>query len=491
MTDVASVVVVAREHPETDLVLAGCFEREAPDVEGLPHEVSSAVERLAARGGWTGKDDQVAQAEVPGGPVVSLFGLGKRNDFSFQKLARWISRASEHARVGGDRRRMFLLPRHGETTGAPAAERILRTIALSTYSYDRFQTQKEQPPRPEALTVAPPLGEEETYRAAAPFAAEVAAAVETARDLANTPPNEATPAWMEERARELAAERGLEATVLDVDELERRGMGGILAVGAGAVVPPRLVKLSWGESGPVLALVGKGVTFDTGGISIKPAADMDEMKYDKAGACAVLAAARAIAGLGLPVRLRAYAPLAENMPGSRAYRPGDILRMANGKTVEITNTDAEGRLILADALALAVEEGAEAIVELSTLTGHCVVALGHLAGGLFTPDEAFADELLAASSAAGERLWRLPLFPEHTDEMKGTHADLKNAAGRPGGASTAAAFLSEFVGGLTSWAHLDIAGTSWLKTEKDGEPAGATGFGVASVVSWVRRRAVS
>jgi leucyl aminopeptidase len=215
------------------------------------------------------------------------------------------------------------------------------------------------------------------------------------------------------------------------------------------------------------------------------------MKYDKAGACAVLGAARAIAGLGLPVRLRAYAPLAENMPGSRAYRPGDILRMGNGKTVEITNTDAEGRLILADALSLAVEEGAEAIVELSTLTGHCVVALGHLAGGLFTPDDAFAAELLAASSAAGERLWRLPLFSEHTDEMKGTHADLKNAAGRPGGASTAAAFLSEFVNGLTSWAHLDIAGTSWIKTDKDGEPAGATGFGVASAVSWARSRATS
>jgi leucyl aminopeptidase len=268
-------------------------------------------------------------------------------------------------------------------------------------------------------------------------------------------------------------------------------MGGLLAVGGGGVVPPCLVKLSWGDSGPVLALVGKGVTFDTGGISIKPAADMDEMKYDKAGACAVLAAARAIAGLRLPIRLRAYVPLAENMPSSKAYRPGDILRMANGKTVEITNTDAEGRLILADALSLAVEEGAEALIEMSTLTGHCVIALGHQAAGLFAPNDGFAAELLSVGADTGERLWRLPLYPEHGDDMKGTHADLRNAGGRPAGASTAAAFLSQFVGGLVQWAHLDIAGTAWLKTEKDGQPAGATGFGVASAVSWARRRAES
>lgn len=490
MTDVASVVVARRDEPETDLILAGCFEKEAPEVDGVSKDVGVALKRLAARAGWTGKDDQIVQTELPGGTVLSLFGLGERKDFTFQRLSKWIYRAADHARARGDRRRLFLLPRHAETAGAPAAERVLRVIALSTYSYDRYQT-KERAPQPEALAAAPPAGEEEAYRNAAPWAAEVAAAVGLARDLANAPPNEATPAWMEERARELAAEHGLDMTVLDAPELERRGMGGILAVGAGAAVPPRLVKLSWGEEGPVVALVGKGVTFDAGGISIKPAADMDEMKYDKSGACAVLAAARAIARLRLPVRLRVYVPLAENLLGSKAYRPGDILRLANGKTVEITNTDAEGRLILADALALAVEEGAEALVELSTLTGHCVVALGHLAAGLFSPDDGFAAELQDVAAESGERLWRLPLFPEHAEEMKGTHADLKNSGSRPGGASTAASFLAQFVGGLTRWAHLDIAGTSWLKTEKDGQPAGATGFGVASAVSWVRRRAAA
>ena len=487
MTDVASVVVVPRGNQDTDLILAGCFEGERPDAEGLGEELRSALERLAARSGWKGEGDHFAQGELPGGPVVSLCGLGKRKDFSFQKLNGWIARASDHARVGGSRRRTFLLPPHAETTGAAAAERTLRALALSTYSYDRYQ--KDRPEPPELLAVAPPAGEEEVWRAAARFAAEIAGAVAFTRDLANTPPNEATPAWMEEQARALAGESGLELTVLDAEELRRRGMGGILAVGAGAVVPPRLLRFSWGDSGPLLALVGKGITFDTGGISIKPAADMDEMKYDKAGACAVFGVARAVAALGLPVRLRAYAPVAENMPSGTAYRPGDIVRMGNGKTVEITNTDAEGRLILADALSLAVEEGTEALVEMSTLTGHCVVALGHQAAGLFTPDDVFASELLGVASDAGERLWRMPLFPEYLDDMKGRHADLRNAGGRPGGASTAAAFLSQFVGNLQSWAHLDIAGMANIKAEKDGQAPGATGFGVASAVGWLRRRA--
>jgi leucyl aminopeptidase len=231
------------------------------------------------------------------------------------------------------------------------------------------------------------------------------------------------------------------------------------------------------------------VTFDTGGISIKPAADMDEMKYDKGGACAVLAVARAAADLELPVRLSVYAPLAENMLSANAYRPSDIVRCYNGKTVEIINTDAEGRMILADALAWAAEDRPESLLELSTLTGACVVALGHQAAGLFTPDDGLAGELLAAAGEDGERIWRMPLYPEYLEEMKGTHADLRNSAGRWGGAGLAAAFLSQFVGGVKRWAHLDIAGVVNLKPEQANSLAGATGFGVSSTVSWLRRLA--
>jgi len=324
----------------------------------------------------------------------------------------------------------------------------------------------------------------------------VAAAVAYARDLANTPGNEATPPWIEERARELAASHGLALTVLDAAELARRRMGGLLAVGGGSEHPPRLLRLALGEGGggggraprQSVALVGKGVTFDSGGISIKPAADMEQMKFDKSGACAVLGAMRAAADLGLDLDLRAYLPVAENMLSGEAYRPGDIVRCYNGKTVEITNTDAEGRMILADAMAWAVEEGSGALVELSTLTGACVVALGHQAAGLFTPDDGLAAELDGAAAGSGERLWRLPLLPEFLDEMKSLHADLRNSAGRWGGASTAAAFLSQFVGGLRRWAHLDIAGMAYARSE-DGRGTAATGFGVALLVDWLRRQA--
>ena len=241
------------------------------------------------------------------------------------------------------------------------------------------------------------------------------------------------------------------------------------------------------EEGEVVSLVGKGVTFDTGGISLKPGADMDEMKYDKSGACAVLGIARIVSELGLPVRLRGYVPLAENMPDGSAYRPGDIVRCYNGKTVEILNTDAEGRMMLADALALAVEEGAEVLLEYSTLTGGAVVALGLTAAALYTPDDELAGELLASAEAAGERLWRMPLWPEFVEAMKGVHGDLKNSGGRWGSANTAAAFLSQFVDGHPHWAHIDLAGPAYVGRDSD-DPPGATGYGVATTLDWLSKR---
>ncbi len=381
---------------------------------------------------------------------------------------------------------MLAPPRHEETTGPAAAERILRLASLSGYRFERYHGETSGWAL-ERIAVAPPPGEEESFRAQVETASAVARAAAFVRDMANTPGNEAHPGWMEERARELAAKHGMEIDVFQADELERRGMGGLVAVGQGSAHPPRLVRLAWGDSGPVVALVGKGITFDTGGISIKPAQSMEEMKYDKCGACAVLGILQAAAELRLPVRLRGYIPLAENMPGSRAYRPGDILRFYNRKTAEITNTDAEGRLILADALALASEEKPDALLEYSTLTGAIVVALGHLAAGLFTPDDALAAELLAAGSESGERLWRMPLFPEYLNDMKGVHADLQNSASRAGASSTAAAFLSQFVGDMKRWAHLDIAGVANLPQHHNGNKAGATGFGVAATIAWLRR----
>jgi leucyl aminopeptidase len=271
--------------------------------------------------------------------------------------------------------------------------------------------------------------------------------------------------------------------VLGPPELRRLGMGGLLAVGGGSAHPPRLVRIEIGRGPRTVALVGKGVTFDTGGISIKPAAQMDEMKWDKCGACAVLGVLEAAGRLELPVRLRAYLPLAENMPDGSAYRPGDIVTCANGRTIEILNTDAEGRLILADALSWAAREKPDHLVELSTLTGACVVALGQFGAGLFSPDDDLAGALLGAAEAAGERLWRLPLWSEFLDEMKGAHADLKNSGGRWGGASTAAAFLSQFMAPVESWAHLDIAGPAYVAEGR--AQRGATGFGVPLAIAWL------
>jgi len=292
---------------------------------------------------------------------------------------------------------------------------------------------------------------------------------------------------MAQQALGLAVKRDLDCQVLSPQEMQEQGMGGILAVGGGSANPPRLVRLEWGEGDEVTSFVGKGVTFDTGGISIKPSAAMEEMKYDKCGACTILGISQAVAELRLPGRYRAYLPLVENMPDGSSYRPSDIVRCYNGKTVEILDTDAEGRMILADALAWASAEKPNTLVEMSTLTGATVVALGDQGAALYTPDDSLADELLAAAGESGERLWRMPMWPEFSEEMKGVHADLRNLGSRWGGANNAAAFLGNFVGRTKRWAHLDIAGTAY-RASREGRVSGATGFGVALTLDWLLKR---
>ena len=472
-----------------DLVIAAACEGAAPTVADLPAAVAAALSRLAAHPGWQGKEGQVLTAEASqGGAQVMLSGLGAAGRATRRRVASWLRDALELAAANRARTVSVLLPAVEELAGENGAVGdglafwLGRALVRATYRYDHYRNVGDPEARVETVLVVPPT----------PFAANdagvlaaVAAAVSSCRDLANAPANEANPAWMDERARELAAELGMRATTLGPEELAARGMGGILAVGGGSENEPRLVRLDWGSGGPRVALVGKGVTFDTGGISIKPAKELDEMKYDKCGACTVLAVARAVAELELPLTLSVYLPLAENMPDGRAYRPGDIVRCYNGKTVEIVNTDAEGRMILADALAWAAEEGPVAVLELSTLTGASVVALGHEAAALYTPDDGLAGELAAAATASGDRLWRMPLFPEVYEQLKGDHADLKNLGGRWGGANFAAAFLGQFVGEVKRWAHLDIAGVAYVGENHD-EPKGATGWGVHLAVEWLR-----
>jgi leucyl aminopeptidase len=317
-------------------------------------------------------------------------------------------------------------------------------------------------------------------------------AVNLARDLTNTPPGDKSPARLADRIGLVASDVGIAVEVWDEDRIRRERFGGLLGVAAGSDEPPRFMILEYLHGGelPVLALVGKGVTFDSGGLCLKPAASMEDMKSDMTGAAVVAAAMQAIASLALPVNVVGYLALTENMTGGRAMKMGDVLTMRNGKTVEIMNTDAEGRLILADALSYAVERQPHRVLDLATLTGACIVALGPKIAGLFGNNDSFCKELISACRRTGERVWRLPLHDDFKEQLKSSVADLKNIGGKWGGAVTAAKFLEQFVGS-TPWIHLDIAGPSWCDTENSTRDSGGTGCFVRSLVAYVTRWAHS
>ena len=305
-----------------------------------------------------------------------------------------------------------------------------------------------------------------------------------ARWLANEPGNTLTPRVFADRAAAIAAEAKLGVDVLDETRIAELGMGLLLGVARGSSEPPRLIVLHHDPAGapgtPVLGLVGKGITFDSGGISIKPADGMERMKDDMAGGAAVLGAMRAMALLGAPIRVVGVIPTTENMPGGRAVKPGDILRGASGKTVEVINTDAEGRLVLGDGLWYAQRLGATHLVDIATLTGACVVALGKITSGLFGTPHRWVEVVREAADRAGDRVWPMPLFDEYREQLRSDIADFTNTGGRPAGAITAALFLKEFAGNVP-WAHLDIAGTAWAEEAKPFLPRGASGVAVRTL----------
>lgn len=313
-----------------------------------------------------------------------------------------------------------------------------------------------------------------------------------ARDIANEPGNVINPETFERLAGELAQEKGLAIEVIHADELKARGMNALLAVGSGSATPPRLIHITYRPKGKALftaALVGKGITFDSGGLSLKPADSMTTMKGDKTGACVVLGAVRAVAELELPIEVHVVVGAAENMPSGTSYRPDDVIRAYNGKTIEINNTDAEGRVTLADALAFACEQKPDFVIDIATLTGACAVALGDTTAGLFSNDEAFAGDFLAAAEVSGERFWQLPMDDESLrKKLKSPIADLVNSAGRFGGAITAAMFLENFVEKGTPWVHLDIAATDFAKEAYSYYTKGATAYGMRTIVGYLGDR---
>ncbi len=413
-----------------------------------------------------------------------LVGMGKPAEVGLQEIRKAAAAAAKKARAMEAQKVALVVPA-AETLGfddAAIARCWCEGAELALSPVGELKTGKDKPTAPRAWALLADGGRAGALRAGLKEAAAMTAGCLFARELVNLPPNLLTPAALAAKARGMARREGLRCKVLGVPELKKLKMGGLLGVGQGSSHPPRLIVLEYRGSrsarAPKFAFVGKGVTFDSGGISLKPGAGMDEMKADMAGAAGVLGAAVTIARLKLPVNLQVVVPTAENMPDGGAIKPADVLTMASGKTVEVLNTDAEGRLILADGLWFAGRGKPDYLLDMATLTGACVVALGKHFAGIMGNSAELMETLKQAGGETFERVWPLPLVDEHKEIMKGTWGDLQNiGGGREGGALTAAAFLSAFVDDKTSWTHLDIAGPAYQAKGDEACPAGGTGFG--------------
>ncbi|XOB98123.1 leucyl aminopeptidase [Deinococcota bacterium DY0809b] len=448
----------------------------------LDSELGGALTRILKETRFKGEFGTTLYVPLAGVQVL-LVGLGKRRGHRLGDVRRAGVKVAEVAVERGVREvavENFLAERFGKReTSRVLAEGLL----LGAYRFTKYQSEAK-PPRARFVIA-------QGYGPVVEAAAAVAEGVWLARDLVNEPPNVLNPVELARRAEKVAAEAGLEVRVLGPEEIQELGMGAYWAVAKGSANEPRFIELVYRpEDEPVrkLALVGKGLTFDTGGYSLKPPESMKTMKGDMAGAAAVIGAMKAIAALKPPVEVRAYVAAAENMISGHAYRVDDVIRAMNGKTIEVLNTDAEGRLTLADALAYASRAEPDAIVELSTLTGSCVVALGREVAGLFAADEALGREVQRAAEAAGEKVWPMPMEEAYKRKLKSKVADLANVGDRAGGAIQAALFLAEFAD--APFVHLDIAGPGFAPAAEDHAfgPAGGTGFGVRTLVEWVRRQ---
>ncbi len=490
---------------EDEVVVVNLFEGVAHP-GGATGAVDTAIDHqitaMIATGDLTGCFKEVAVLptfdRIPGHRVM-VVGLGKRDAFTLDRVREVSATAALRVREMG--LRTFATIVHGAGVGSldigDATEAVVEGTLLGLYRYTEHKTDNDRK-KVESMTLVnldkPRAG---AIRDAVHSASVVATMTNFARDLINAPSNEKTPRLLADRIRDAAKEAGAKLTVFDEKQLEKMGFGCLLGVAKGSVEPPRFLVLEHhggGASKPIV-FVGKGITFDSGGIALKPleapgSDPMWVMRYDMGGAAAALAAVLAAARLKLPVNVVALTPLSENMPSGSAQKPGDIVRSYGGKTVEVLNPDAEGRLVLADALGYARTLKPQAVMDLATLTGAVQVALGKHAAGMFCTDRALAQRLLAAADATSERVWELPLWDEYNEQIKSDFADVKNTGGRSAGSITAAKFLQRFAEDLR-WAHLDIAGTGWIESGPDSPkkeylPRGASGYGVRLLVRLLR-----
>jgi leucyl aminopeptidase len=474
-------------------IVVGVFEthRLTAAAAALDRAAAGHLSKVLRRGDMQGKlGTTLLLHDIPGAAGrILLVGLGREDAFSEKRYREAVAAAVSALHATGAEEASLHLTELA-VGGRDAQWRVAQAVAMAGAAAYRFtqMKSKDTEDRPRLRRLDFSVDRSATKRAAAGLEQGLAVThgVNLARDLGNLPPNVCTPSHLADQARELAKRYRMKLTVLGREDMERLGMRTLLSVAQGSAEPPRFITLEH-RGGPrdmkPVVLVGKGITFDTGGISIKPAAEMDEMKFDMCGAAAVLGTMKAAGEMRLPLNLVGAIPSTENMPGGRATRPGDIVKSLSGQTVEILNTDAEGRLILCDALTYIERFRPAAVIDIATLTGACVIALGHVATGLFANDEALAREVTAAGEDACDRVWRLPLWDEYQEQLKSNFADFANIGGRPAGAVTAACFLARFAKQY-KWAHLDIAGTAW----KSGKEKGATGRPVPLLTQFLVNR---
>ena len=499
-----SMIKVSKKAPgefSGDVLVYFVFETDKKTASCSNSAVRSYLKTAWKRGDFTGKKGQTllmypeGSAKAPSADRVLVVGLGKHE--KEDNLCREQIRVAAGTAVAGAsalkaKVLMAVLPEKTGCTPADVAESMSEGLILGNYRFDKYKTAEKDEDRAgriERFLLQPGDLDHAAVRRGMNLGTRAAQAAALARDMANEPGNMWTPDRFAEFGRKLARSTGIKCRVIDKAGMKKLGMGGILGVNQGSALPPKLVILHYqgAKKGPTLMLVGKGLTFDSGGISLKPAAGMEDMKYDMCGGAAVICAMSVIAReKPKGMNVVALVPATENLSGAAALKPGDIITHFGGKTSEVVNTDAEGRLILADALAYGIKTyKPDAVVDLATLTGAVIVGLGHHRTGLLATDDALVERLLAAGDRAGEPLWRLPLGPEYSKQIESKVADIRNIGGKGAGTITAAAYLQEFVG-ETPWAHLDIAGTAWNFTEKSYVPKGPSGIAVRTLLNLVR-----
>jgi leucyl aminopeptidase len=484
---------------KSDMLIKGYFKKNLNDsLKTIDELLKGKISKVVKLGDFSGKEKESFLLYSDGlikTEKVLLFGLGELNKLSlnsFRKFGAWYAKQTLKMKIT---KITIDITEHKNLCTDLAVDEIsafsafIEGIILSQYKYDKYKKKEEEFVEIKEIIFMLPKGTElQQYTEALNNTIVICEAVFNARDYANSPGCELNPVTFSNQLKTFSKKLDIKTTILKKKEIEAKKMGGLLAVGQGSKIPPRFVIMEYNIDKveyDTIVLVGKGVTFDSGGISLKPSQNMAEMKMDMSGAAAVAGAIEAISKLKLPLRVIGLLPLAENMPGGAAQRPGDIITISNGKTVEVDNTDAEGRLILADALAYAVKYKPKLIIDLATLTGACVVALGQLASGMMGTDKININKLKESGERTYERVWELPLFDEYDELIKSDVADVKNVGGRWGGAITAAMFLKKFVDDFP-WIHIDIAGPAILEKETDYEPKGGSGYGVRLLVDFLK-----